>query len=185
MKQLSDYIQVVPGVLTKKTCVDIIRLLKDSDKWALAAIGQSANENTGVRNCSTLMVSKLKAADTALAQVDATLFPAASKALTRYMELCAPGYNIAMDTGYEALRYEKGGFYVEHVDAFNTRPRVLSCSFALNDNYEGGEFAFFGGELKIKAPTGSVVLFPSNFCFPHQILPITKGTRYSVVTWFQ
>lgn len=185
MPKLEDYIQVVPGVLTKKACADILKLIKASDKWAPAGTRRNINGDPDTRNCSTLMLSDLKTTDAALAQVDSMLFPAASAALRKYIELCAPEYNITIDTGYEALRYEKGGFYKTHVDAFNIRPRVLSCSFALNDNYEGGEWAFFGEELKLKTPIGSAVLFPSNFCFPHQILPITKGTRYSVVTWFQ
>jgi predicted 2-oxoglutarate/Fe(II)-dependent dioxygenase YbiX len=27
------------------------------------------------------------------------------------------------------------------------------------------------------------VLFPSSFMFPHEILEVTSGTRYAVVTW--
>lgn len=185
MPKLEDYIQVVPGVLTKKACADILKIIKASEKWALAVTGKHPDGDTSMRNCSTLMLSDLKTTDAALAQVDSMLFPAASAALRKYIELCAPGYNITMDTGYEALRYEKGGFYKTHVDAFNIRPRVLSCSFALNDNYEGGEWGFFGEEVKLRAPVGSAVIFPSNFCYPHQILPVTKGTRYSIITWFQ
>jgi predicted 2-oxoglutarate/Fe(II)-dependent dioxygenase YbiX len=28
-------------------------------------------------------------------------------------------------------------------------------------------------------------LFPSNYLYPHRITPVTQGTRYSIVTWFQ
>jgi predicted 2-oxoglutarate/Fe(II)-dependent dioxygenase YbiX len=63
-------------------------------------------------------------------------------------------------------------------------PRSVSCSFALNDDYEGGEFAFFDRELKYKLKKGSILLFPSSFMYPHEIMPVTKGTRYSIVTWF-
>jgi hypothetical protein len=27
-------------------------------------------------------------------------------------------------------------------------------------------------------------MFPSNFLYPHSVLPVTEGTRYSIVTWF-
>ena len=185
MAKLEDYIQVVPGVLTKKDCASILKLNKASDKWVRAGTKENPTGDTETRNCDTLFVSEAKDRDAALAQVDSMLFSAANTALRKYIELCAPEYNITMDTGYEALRYKKGGFYKTHTDAFNLRPRVLSCSFALNDNYEGGEWGFFGEEVTLKAPVGSAVIFPSNFCFPHQILPVTKGTRYSVVTWFQ
>ena len=59
----------------------------------------------------------------------------------------------------------------------------LSCSIQLNENYEGGEFAFFDRELMIKTKPGSAIVFPSNFMYPHEIMPVIKGTRYSIVTW--
>ena len=30
---------------------------------------------------------------------------------------------------------------------------------------------------------GSAIVFPSNFCFPHAVLPVTKGERHSIITW--
>ena len=47
-----------------------------------------------------------------------------------------------------------------------------------------GEFAFFNRELKYKLNQGDVIMFPSTFMYPHEIMPITKGTRYSIITWF-
>jgi predicted 2-oxoglutarate/Fe(II)-dependent dioxygenase YbiX len=59
---------------------------------------------------------------------------------------------------------------------------ILSVICLLNDDYEGGELVFF--EDKILTPSqGDVIIFPSNFLFPHEVKPITKGTRYSVVSW--
>jgi hypothetical protein len=89
------------------------------------------------------------------------------------------------DTGYEHFLYlgSKKGEYREHVDHYDIFPRVLSCSLILNENYEGGDFAFFGGEYVVPKKAGSAVVFPSNFCFPHAVLPVTKGDRHSIVTW--
>lgn len=56
---------------------------------------------------------------------------------------------------------------------------VLGC---LNNNYEGGELMMFG-DHKIDLPAGAVVVFPSNFMYPHEVKPVTKGTRYSFVSW--
>ena len=77
----------------------------------------------------------------------------------------------------------KNGEYKEHVDHMDVNPRVLSCSLILNDNYDGGDFSFFNKEYIIKKKKGSAIVFPSNFCFPHAVLPITKGDRHSIVTW--
>ena len=43
---------------------------------------------------------------------------------------------------------------------------------------------FFNEKLKYNLKKGSVLMFPSNFMYPHEILEVTKGTRYSIITWF-
>ena len=35
----------------------------------------------------------------------------------------------------------------------------------------------------IDIPPGAVLIFPSNFMYPHKVEPVTKGTRYSYVSW--
>ena len=89
------------------------------------------------------------------------------------------------DTGYTHLLYKGSnkGEYKEHTDHFDMFPRVLSCSILLNDNYEGGKFAFFKKELILNPQQGEAIVFPSNFCFPHAVLPVTKGNRHSLITW--
>ena len=59
---------------------------------------------------------------------------------------------------------------------------VLSIVGALNEDYEGGEFIMWETE-KIELPQGSIMIFPSNFMYPHKVMPVTKGTRYSYVSW--
>ena len=59
----------------------------------------------------------------------------------------------------------------------------------LNDDYEGGDLIFTDQKeyevKRLKLGKGSIVFFPSNFMYPHSILPVTKGTRYSIVAWLQ
>ena len=52
----------------------------------------------------------------------------------------------------------------------------------LNDDYEGGEFIMFD-DMEIKFKKGTTVVFPSCFLFPHTVKPVTKGVRYSCVSW--
>lgn len=95
-------------------------------------------------------------------------------------------------SGYTNLKINK---YVEnrkmhlHCDhihsAFDGKIRgvpILSVLGFLNDDFEGGEFIMFDNE-KFKFKKGEVVIFPSNFLYPHKVNPVTKGTRYSVVSW--
>ena len=59
---------------------------------------------------------------------------------------------------------------------------TLSIIGVLNDDYEGGELIMFEDE-KIDTKKGDLLLFPSNFMYPHEIMPVTKGVRYSYVSW--
>jgi deoxyribodipyrimidine photolyase-like uncharacterized protein len=89
----------------------------------------------------------------------------------------------------DLLKYSVGGKYETHTDHFSTSIRHLSIIINLNDNYEGGDLVFTdqnNKEIKrLKLGKGSIVFFPSNFMYPHGIQPITKGTRYSIVSWLQ
>ena len=57
----------------------------------------------------------------------------------------------------------------------------VSVLLFLNDDYEGGEFVVADETYVTKK--GSSLIFPSNFMFPHEVKPITNGTRWSVITW--
>jgi predicted 2-oxoglutarate/Fe(II)-dependent dioxygenase YbiX len=59
---------------------------------------------------------------------------------------------------------------------------ILSVLGLLNDDFEGGDFLMFDGK-KVNLEAGDVIIFPSNFLYPHAVTTVTKGTRYSFVTW--
>ena len=58
---------------------------------------------------------------------------------------------------------------------------ILSIVGLFNENYQGGEFKILNKNVKLK--TGDVIIFPSNFMYPHGVNTITKGVRYSFVAW--
>lgn len=59
---------------------------------------------------------------------------------------------------------------------------ILTILGLLNDDFEGGDFLMFDGK-KLNLSAGDIVIFPSNFLYPHAVTTITKGTRYSFVCW--
>lgn len=87
----------------------------------------------------------------------------------------------------EILKYENTGFYTWHVDHFATVPRTMSCILLLNNDYEGGNLCFRNPdgseEWEIEVKPGRMIIWPSNFLYPHTVKPVTKGIRYSVVAW--
>ena len=59
---------------------------------------------------------------------------------------------------------------------------VLSFIMNFNDDYEGAEL-FFWKDTMVELGKGDIVMFPSNFLFPHGVTEATKGKRYSAVAW--
>ena len=86
--------------------------------------------------------------------------------------------------GFHILKYQDGGKYKQHVDDFGTKAfRRLSISLLLNDEYTGGEFSFFDDQYRINIKKNQAIVFPSTWMFPHQIQPVTSGSRWSIVSW--
>jgi predicted 2-oxoglutarate/Fe(II)-dependent dioxygenase YbiX len=54
---------------------------------------------------------------------------------------------------------------------------------SMNNGFEGGQVALFDRELMYSLDCGDVLMFPSNFMYPHEILPVKSGVRFSIITW--
>ena len=85
-------------------------------------------------------------------------------------------------------KYEVGNTMREHYDhihsIFDGKMKgvpIVSIVAQLNEDYEGAEFYCRGKEIKLK--TGDILLFPSNFMYPHEVTETTRGVRYSFVSW--
>ena len=99
-------------------------------------------------------------------------------------------------------KYDKGHYFGWHTDQspkpfisenknLNNKTRKISLTLQLTDpsEYNGGDFEFkwFSGGKELIETTndlkgmGTLILFPSYIW--HQVTPITKGTRESLVNW--
>ena len=92
-------------------------------------------------------------------------------------------------TAFRLNHYAEGGFMRNHTDNIYKShgqqygyPHLTSLVF-LNDDYEGGEFLMCNSTQKFKLKQGSVIVFPSNFMFDHEVAKVTKGNRYTCMTW--
>lgn len=184
-KKLEDFIMVLNNIVPNELCDAVLSEYKDTNYWNSAMTGGGLDQNA--RNCSVISISErglIEQNRDIRFEIDKCLYDCVATALTEY-EQSHPEFlfEIQEDTGYELLRYETGQFYVQHSDHFKLQPRTLSCTLCLNDDYEGGEFGFFNREVKYKLKKGSILLFPSNFMYPHEVMPVTSGTRYSIITW--
>ena len=182
---IKNYIITIENAIPHDLCDTILKEYKDSNEWRPSLVGNGKGIlDTNIRNCDLIGLSNFKKDQPIRKKIDDDLYHYIAKIGKKYTSKIGLNTNIIeKDCGYDLLRYKKNGFYIQHVDSrFDSRR--LTCSLLLNNNYEGGEFAFFDRKLIYKLKKGSALLFPSNFIYEHEILPITKGTRYTVITWF-
>lgn len=187
MNKLEDYIMVVENALTDALCDAILEEYRDSPDWVNSTVGSAGKVDVNVRGAKAIGMSQdtvMQKNEKVRKKLDHYLFVSAGLASHKYREKYKPHLNISRDCGYDLLWYEANTGYIEHTDSFKESNREVSCSFSLNDDYEGGYWSFWGGKKTLQVSKGSAILFPSNFMYPHQIMPVTKGDRYSIVTWF-
>jgi predicted 2-oxoglutarate/Fe(II)-dependent dioxygenase YbiX len=183
--KLESYIYIVKNALSLNFCDEILNQFKNSNEWEDTVVGSGKVEKD-IRNCETIIISYphiIQKNSEVRHKLDNAVFDGASKCIQEY-NAKFPHCKIEEDSGYELLKYPEGCFYIQHTDSFKARPRAVSCSFILNDDFEGGEFAFFDREFKYKLEKGDAIIIPSNFMYPQEVMPVTKGTRYSIITWF-
>ena len=95
-------------------------------------------------------------------------------------------------TGYSPIRFNRYfpdqtmDKHCDHIHSMFDGERkgipILSIIGILNDDYEGGELIMCE-DKKLDTKKGDLIIFPSNFLYPHKITPVTKGVRYSYVSW--
>jgi len=93
-----------------------------------------------------------------------------------------------LNEGFQFTNYEApSGKYGKHVDrSANIAVRKLSISIQLTnpEEYEGGELKLYDGDEEgtvMDKAQGTLVIFPSYVL--HEVMPVTKGERNSLVTW--
>lgn len=168
---LQDYIRVFP-IADAKECDQIIDKYNSHThlKTATSATELGAKVLKKHRDCMTMGIED--------AVVDKIVWRAYD--IYRQMHPLVYCHDI---TESQFLRYGPGGKFEEHIDSYTEVPRTLSVSIILNDDFTGGEFMFFNKRVVLEAHKGDVIMFPSNFMFPHGVMPVKFGTRFAVVNW--
>ena len=92
-----------------------------------------------------------------------------------------------MAEGFQFTRYDAPtGYYGVHIDKMlhgTVRKLSLTIQLSSPEDYEGGELALYTdkeAQVMLKE-LGKMIVFPSYVL--HEVRPITKGTRYSLVAW--
>ena len=179
MKKVNDYIKLYTDVVDPELCNDMINYEFDYEKSAYST------HDSG----KVVKLERVVSVDCWIKErykFYARLKKTYEKSHEIYKE-DFPNFTVQHHTDFRISKYSEGCFMSNHVDLIHHShgqkygyPQVTVLLF-LNDDYEGGEIKI--ADNLYKTPAGSAIIFPSNFMYPHEVLQVKKGTRYSVTCW--
>jgi PKHD-type hydroxylase len=171
------------SALPKWFCEAQINNVEFKDKGALT------NVNAGHKS-DFIVDSKYRETDITWADNESPIGCIARQYLNLANEKANWNFNVNFCAQVQLGKYDgaKKSFYDWHVDDEfkpdnNGLVRKLSISILLNDpkDFEGGLLEFKKFEKQPEMQRGSVIVFLSHL--EHRVTPVTKGVRYSAVTW--
>ncbi len=195
MKQLNDYVMVIDDALDQAIIESLMDEYKNSGDWLTYKKGAGGGKK---EPSTSILIShpKIIGKSAVRKQIHDDICRALASAFDQYHKKYSgteKGFNflpIKQLVGLRLLKYKKGQSLDTHIDKY-TYPEsgveiwpAVTFSLTLNDNFSGGELNLLLGERVIKAKANQIVIFPSNFQYPHSVQPVTRGIRYALVGWF-
>jgi predicted 2-oxoglutarate/Fe(II)-dependent dioxygenase YbiX len=190
-KNIEHYVFHKKNFLDKKECTNCIKELNvnawEKHDWyypLCGTLGKPSGNNEPEVTGESLYSDKVEKINKAIIKkLHATILDYA-----KYLKFdWYNGWN-----GYSALKFiryypdQTMKNHCDHIHSLFDGKRkgvpILSIIGILNDDYDGGELIMFEDKT-IETKAGDILIFPSNFLYPHQIAPVTKGVRYSYVSW--
>jgi hypothetical protein len=174
--EIKDYCKVY-NLIPTDLCEKIINENKNRPDWQEHIWYSPENDNTGQRhnNEPEVLVN---------ANIECIL-PCIPQALHIYLTELKLDRIVLSRSEIKLHKYSIGAKMSPHFDLIRRNKDdgipTISMVFAFNEDFEGGNFIMNEEVLKLKQ--GDVLLFPSTFLYRHCVTEVTKGTRFSGVTW--
>lgn len=183
---VKDYMKIYDNFLDLDFCAEVVKEI-ESNSWQKHTFYR-AGSNDFISFDDDLSVSYSSSENGN--KIHTKIWSAIEQYILKDFSDCADwlnGWN-----GYSTVRfnkYEVGTkmkIHCDHIHSMFDGNRkgipTLSILGALNNDYEGGDLIFWENE-KIELKAGQIMIFPSNFMYPHKVTTVTEGTRYSYVSW--
>lgn len=174
-----------PGLLSPAECKRVIKHAVRNYKPREAVVGHGANARHDEMRSSTVRW---------LSYCDIDLLWLRMRIEEQILIANRDGFGFNLQPSFTEIQFTQydaavGGHYDWHEDnsAVMKKPmdRKLSFVLQLSDpaDYDGGKFELHGDPLPPGAYTrqGDALIFRSGL--RHRVTPVTRGTRYSLVTW--
>jgi len=190
--EIKNFIKVYDNVVPPSLVSGIIKWANKSN-FKKAGVASKEAENREIVEESVRKTKVLALGQCSDSLTNVHYFNVLGKIFNSYLykykkDLNIYDFNLDRIENINVLKYEEGGFYKWHTDHSGPLfPRTMSMILLLNNDYEGGELMFSDAdcknEISFKTKVARLIVWPSNFMFPHKVNPVTKGTRYSIVAW--
>ena len=189
-----SYVLIRPNVINSQGLQELVDHIKSSPAEDLSVFDPDKTNATG----QTSWIVDKQTRDTQIVPMG-NLYPKIEDLFRNSVrEIINPFYQceVASSEIPQVLSYGIGGHYKPHIDGESiwmtprgekiwkkSTDRDLSIVFYLNDEFEGGDFIFPELKIRVRPEPGMMVCFPSNHHYMHGVEPVTKGKRYSIVSW--
>ena len=161
----------IKNFLSNDECIDILKKYKSELSLKPA---QVKNGDSKVRKSSVAFIPSIESINQKLKDVLKSLIQ-------------IKGYEVTGIGPYQFTEYKIGEFYNWHTDSDVDEYKNRFCSIViqLNDEYEGGYLQLKdesgNNTIQLEKGIGKMYIFYSNI--RHRVMPVTSGTRYSLVNW--
>jgi len=189
-----SYILIRPNVINPEGLQELVTHIKSSPAEDLSVFDPDKTNATG----KTSWIVDKQTRDTQIVPMG-PLYPKIEDLFRNTVKnIINPFYQVEVDSSEipQVLSYGIGGHYRPHIDGESiwmtprgekiwkkSTDRDLSIVFFLNNDFEGGDFIFPELKVRVRPEPGMMVCFPSNHNYSHGVEPVTRGKRYSIVTW--
>ena len=189
-----SYVLIRPNAINKEGLQELIQHIESSSSEDLSVFDAQETNRTG----RTSWAVDKNTRDTQIVPMG-NLYPKIEALLRECVsQIINPFYDIEVSGSEipQILSYSIGGHYKPHIDGESiwvsprgekiwkkSTDRDISTVFFLNNNFEGGDFVFPDLKIRIRPEPGMMVCFPSTHHYMHGVEPVTRGKRYSIVTW--
>lgn len=181
---LRSYVKTYKNWINTNLCNDAIEAIKNEDwekhKFYYSHTGDLISKS-GNKELETLFIDPSKSKE-----IMQRIWDVYFRYITELQFPWFGGWNGFHQVRYN--RYNEGqlmALHCDHIqDIFDGNRKgipVLTALGLLNDDFEGGDFIIWDEKIELKK--GDMVVFPSIFLYPHEVSEVTKGTRYSFVSW--
>lgn len=174
---LTDYV-LIPDLFSPEECREIIYAPLPVTQAQVIKYDDTSSNHLSLEQRNTKVKAILKAP--AFEWIYERVIQKVQEINTQYYQ-----FEINNMSHLQLLEYENTGFYDSHVDigTGESSNRKISMVAFLSErsDYEGGELLLKPGYPQLPQSLGSAVFFPSYIL--HEILPVTRGIRHTLVAW--